>query len=96
MKENCEFWNSRRVFEQILKNKYFSLFHSNCISIDEEFQRKSINVYYLRVLLLNLSIINQTLFQWRWIESGQFQENCHFYLFEMDQNFLIIERKGIL
>jgi hypothetical protein len=66
----------------------FSLFHNYCILIDADFQGKSTDVHYLRVVLLSLSIINQTLFQRRWIESGRIQENYHFYL------FVIVEQKG--
>jgi hypothetical protein len=79
----------RFVFEQ----QFF--FISQCfISIDAEFQCKSIDVHYLWVLFHNLSIINQILFQWRWIESGHIQENSHFYLFEMDEYFFYNWAKG--
>jgi hypothetical protein len=60
MEEYREFWNSRSVLgQQIKKKNMFSLFHNVFISIDAEFQSKSIDVHYLWVLLLSLSIINQ-------------------------------------
>jgi hypothetical protein len=51
------YWNNK------FQKKNISLFYYVCISIDAEFQGKSIVVQYLWVLFLILSIINQTLFQ---------------------------------
>jgi hypothetical protein len=94
MEGNCEFRNSRRVFEQIKKKHIFVI--SQFLYINRcRISRQISDVHYLWVLMLSLRIISQTLFQWRWIESGKIQENCHFYLFEIDKYLFIIERKGI-
>jgi hypothetical protein len=84
------YWNNK------FQKKNISLFYYVCISIDAEFQGKSIVVQHLWVLFLILSIINQTLFQWRWIESGQIHENRHFYLFEKILIFIYKWAKGHL
>jgi hypothetical protein len=56
MEENFEFWNSSLVFEQQISKKKNLLFHNVCISIEAEFHGKSIDVHYLWVLLLGLSM----------------------------------------